>query len=84
MPSYIEIIQMLDIPKLSIMKIFRLLKYLVYIYDTNKRNCYTDSHEQEDIIDDKITCFLVQYFLAEYCARRWVQLIIEMSQKLKK
>ena len=80
-PIYIELMDMLDIPKLSIMTIFRWLKYLWYIY--NEKNAYyTDGHEREDVVNDRITHFLVQYFLAKRRTYRWIHTPLDTAQNL--
>ena len=52
-------------------------------YNENKKCYYTESHERQDVVEDRNTRLLVHYFRLEKCAYRWVQLGEEDTVKME-
>ena len=65
MPSYDEMIYMLDLKTISLSTVWRWLLIMGFSYDKNKRFYYTDGHEREDVVAGRNNRFLVAYFKSE-------------------
>jgi hypothetical protein len=83
LPSYEELLQMLDLKRVCPNTAWRWLQLMGYKYDENRRCYYTDGHEREDVVEDRNKRFLVQYFKLERRAHRWVQLTEEKAIELE-
>ena len=55
-----------------------------FTYDVNKRCYYTDGHEREDVVKDRVNGFLDPYFFQELRAHRWVQIQESVAVELEK
>ena len=75
MPSYEELLSMLDLKTVCINTVYKWIKDLGFHYDVNKRCYYTDGHERSDVVEDREDRFLDSYFNYEIQSHRWVQLI---------
>jgi hypothetical protein len=65
LPTYNELLQMLDLKWVCPNTAWRWLQLMGYKYDKNPRCYYTDGHEQEDVVKDRNKRFLVEYFELE-------------------
>jgi hypothetical protein len=65
LPSYEELLQMLDLKRVCHSTVWHWLQLMGYKYDENRRCYYTDGHEREDVVDDHNKQFLLQYFKLE-------------------
>jgi hypothetical protein len=83
LPTYNELLQLLDPKWVCPSMAWRWLQLMGYKYDENRRCYYTDGHEREDVMKDRNKCFLVEYYKLERRAHRWVQLREEMANKLE-
>jgi hypothetical protein len=83
LPSYDELLQMLDLKRACPNTTWCWLQLMGYKYDKNCRCYYTDGHEQEDVVEDHDKRFLVQYFKLERRAHHWVHLTEEKAVELE-
>ena len=74
MPSYKELLHMLNIKSITYSTIWRWMKYLGYIYDNNKRIHYIDGHEREKVVKDRNESLLIDYFRAGFYNHRCIQI----------
>jgi hypothetical protein len=65
LPSYDELLGMLDLKQVCASTVWQWLQLMGYKYDENCRCYYTDGHEQEDVVKDGNKRFLTQYFKLE-------------------
>ena len=79
-PSYADLLQMLDLKNIYITTVWRWLKALGYCYNENKRCYYTDGHEQEYVVKDHENIFLIKYFEAELRCHWWVQILSDTDK----
>jgi hypothetical protein len=83
LPTYNELLQMLDLKWVCPNMAWRWLQLMGYKYDENRCCYYTDGHEREDIVKDRNKLFLVEYFKLERRAHRWVQFTEEKANELE-
>jgi hypothetical protein len=75
LPTYYELLQMLDLKWVCPSTAWHWLQLMGYKY--------TDGHEREDVVKDRNKRFLVEYFKLERRVHRWVQLIEEKANELE-
>lgn len=74
LPSYKELLHLLDLKNIGMSTAWRWLIYHGYKYNENKRCYYTDGHERQDVVNDRNIRFLPAYFNYEKQAHCWVQM----------
>ena len=52
-PTCNELLRMLDLKSISISTVCRWLRYLIFKYNENKRNYYTDGHERKILVKNR-------------------------------
>ena len=65
MPTYGELLCMLDLKTISMMTIRRWIKILGYRYDENKFSYYTNMHACDNVVEDRYNHYLKEYVTAE-------------------
>ena len=83
LPSYDELLGMLDSKRVCASRVWQWLQLMGYKYDENRRCYYTDGHKREDVVKDRNKRFIIQYFKLERRAHRWVQLMEEKAKELE-
>jgi hypothetical protein len=83
LPSYDELLGMLDLKRVCASTVWQWLQLMGYKYDENRRCYYTDGHEREDAVKDQNKRFLTHYFKLECRAHRLVQLTEEKAKELE-
>jgi hypothetical protein len=83
LPTYNELLQMLDLKWVCPNTVWRWLQLMGYKYDENRRCYYTDGHKREDVEKDRNKRFLVEYFKLERRAHLWMQLTEEKANELE-
>jgi hypothetical protein len=83
LPSYDELLGMLDLKRVCASTVWQWLQLMGYKYDENRRCYYTDGHERESVVKDRNKRFLTQYFKLEHRAHCWVQLREEKVKELE-
>ena len=83
-PSYKELLLMLDLKSVCMSTVFNWMRDLGYRYDVNMRSYYTDGHERTDVVLDREQRFLDSYFGYEIDCHRWVQIEDSEAKMLEK
>jgi hypothetical protein len=65
LPSYDELLGMLDLKGVCASTVWQWLQLMGYKYNENRRCYYTDGHERENVVKDRNKRFLTQYFKLE-------------------
>ena len=83
MPTYGELLCMLDLKTISMMTIRRWIKILGYRYDENKFSYYTNMHACDNVVEDRYNHYLKEYVTAEQRTYHWIQVIEDTAIKLE-
>jgi hypothetical protein len=83
LPTYNELLHMLDLKWICPSTAWCWLQLMGYKYDENRRCYYTDGHKREDVVKERNKRFLVEYFKLERRAHHWVQLTEEKANELE-